>query len=359
MNTNKKQINNKEIFDIQKEIEFWNSYCYNEKSDTELITKFKKLFNEKLSNEDLNIIIDNLVRVIPVENKPLFFLKIYLEIPKKVCKVSQGLIEVIKQFCIEFFEKSNFESEYYASIGKSICLSDKPEIIITKFIEKIQLCVTNNDSYNSTDVFAIAYIWLVQNCKEYRTYDIWKTILTIEKSFVELLRTEEEKDIKDCILKSVPKAIANNTYKKKFLNSSYLYIDDRKKLTELEENNTNLKKTIGILISEKAMQSEKIEILNKKKTELETELSSVNAERERLTDELVSEKNMMNFEINRFEQLYISKKKGLMSEVESVIGLEIEGIEEIAYILPERDKERILRRVRRIREQIIEMGGQS
>lgn len=355
MNTNKKQINNKEIFDIQKEIEFWNSYCYNEKSDTELITKFKKLFNEKLSDEDLNMIIDNLLRIVPIENKPLFFLKIHLEIPKKVCKASQGLIEVIKQFCKAFFEKNNIEYEYYGSIGKSICLSDKPETIISEFVEKIQLCVTNDD-YKDVDVFALAYIWLVQSCKEYRTYDIWKIILIIEKSFVELLRTEEEKDIKDCILKSVPKAIANNTYKKKFLNSSYLYIDDRKKLTELEENNTNLRKTIGSLMSEKAIQSEKIEILNKKKAELETELSSVNAECERLKDKLVLKKNMLNFERNRFEQMYINKAKGLMSEVESVIGLELKGIEGIADRLPEKEKERVLHYIHRIRERINKLG---
>lgn len=358
MSTNKKQkqFNKKEEFDIRKELEFWNSYSYSEESESKLIERFKKIRNEKISKEEAKIISDNMLRVIPAEKHPVFFLKIYLELPKKECGISGELNETIKQLCKTILEKSNIDPTYFNSIGKAICSSESPESIIAGFIEKVQSTVDKN-CYKDADVLAISYIWLVQNCKEYRIFEYWKKIALIEKVFVELLRSEKEKDLRDCILKSIPKAIANKTYRKQFLNSSYLYIEDQKKLRELEKKRSTLESTVGTLLSEKHAQGEKIESLNKKIFELETALSSTRAECEQLQADLVLKGNMLNFEKNRFEQQFISKEKNLMSEVESIIGLEIEGIEEIAYRLPEREQDRILRRIRRIRERIIELGG--
>ena len=358
MNTNKKQSPNKEEFDIQKELEFWSSYDYGEDSESKLIERFKKIRNEKISKENAKIIADNMVRIIPGEKHPIFFLKIYLELPKKECDISKELNEIIKQLCKTILEQSNIEPAYFNSIGKEICSSETPESIVAEFIEKIQAAATKT-TYKDVDVLAIAYIWLVQSCKEYRIFEYWKMTTIIEKVFVELFRSDKEKDLKDCILKSIPKAIANKTYRKQFLNTSYLYIEDQKKLKELCKNKVALEKTVGVLMLENRAQGEKIESLEKKISELETALASTNAEREQLKEEIVLKDNMLKFEKNRFEQQFISKEKNLMSEVENVIGLEIEGIEGIADRLPEKERERILRYIRRIRERITELGGQN
>ena len=107
------------------------------------------------------------------------------------------------------------------------------------------------------------------------------------------------------------------------------------------------------------MKAAKIQELNKKASTLEEDLASSSSECVKLKEELELKENMLKFEKNRFEQQFISKEKNLMSEVESVIGLEIEGIEGIADRLPARERERILRYIRRMRERIIELGGQK
>ena len=220
MSANKKQSPKKD-FDIQKEIEFWNAYEFSKDSDSKLIERFKKIRNENISKENAKIISDNMGRIIPSDKQPAFFLKIFLELPKRECEISKELTGTIKNICNAFFEKNNIDITYISSVGKEICSSEKPEEIIAEFINRIRTHV-RGEGYKEADILALVYIWLVLSCKEYRIQEHWKTTAIIEKVFVELLRTDKEKDIKDCALKSVPRAIANGTYKKQFLSLSYL-----------------------------------------------------------------------------------------------------------------------------------------
>lgn len=68
----------------------------------------------------------------------------------------------------------------------------------------------------------------------------------------------------------------------------------------------------------------------------------------------------LEYERNKFEQMYNGKVENLMSEVRSIIGLELDSIKGIADRLPEsknleKEQERLLRYIRRIKERITDL----
>ena len=342
-------------FKLNKVSEILSKYA-NQDVEVKLIERFKKIRSEKIGKEEAKAIFKNMERVVLDENKLLFFLRVFVGLPKKECAITNVFKEEIKIYCKSIFEKNNIDDSYIASIGKEICTSYEPEKDVSKFVDIVQKHLKKPE-YTKEDALAIAYIWLVMVCKEYRSYEYWKTIFIIERVFVLRFRTENEKDLKDCAFKSVPKAIANKTYEKQFLNISYLYTDYESKLQELSKKKIALEGTVKSLLSDNKNQCEKIAVLNEKISKLESALENSQSECDKIKDDLVLKDNMLKFEKNKFEQQFINKEKNLMVEVESVIGLEIEGIEGIANRLPEKEQERIMRYIRRIKERITELGG--
>ena len=357
MNKNKKQSQEK-IFDIVQELEFWNSFNDVKDAESQLLERLKKVRNEKINEKEVKVISSNIERIIPERRKPIFFLRLFLELPKRECAISRGLNKIIKNYCQITFEKLGFDTSYINSIGKEIFSSENPEKLIFEFIDTT-LKNFKKSEYNKEDALAVAYIWLVLSCKEYRSCECWKDIIVIERVFVLNFRSEKDNDIRDCVSKSIPKAIANKMYKKQFLNISYLYTDYEENIKTLSEKKNALENTVKNLVAENKVQCENIASMNSKISELEAELEKVQAECASTKEELVRKDNLVKFEKNKYEQQFIGKEKNLMAEVESVIGLEIEGIEGIANRLPDKERERILRYIRRIKERITELGGQN
>lgn len=357
MSKDKKQSIEKS-FDIVQELEFWNTFNDIKDADSLLLERFKKIRNEKIKKEEAQVIANNINRVIPEERKTLFFLRLFLELPKKECAISKELKDVIRNYCKNVLEGFGFDTTNINTIGKELCSSDNPDKLIIDFITATIKAI-NKTEFTKEDALAISYIWLVMSCKEYRIFEYWKAIIAIERVFVLHFRSEKDKDIKDCVSKSIPKAIANKMYEKQFLNISYLYTDYESKINELSEKKNSLKETVHNLISENKAQSETIASLSSKVAELESEIEKLQVECTTTKEELVLKDNMVKFEKNKFEQQFIGKEKNLMAEVENVIGLEIEGIEGIANRLPDKERERILRYIRRIKERITELGGQN
>ena len=343
-------------FDIQTELDFWNTLEEAEDSESQVVERFKKVRHEEISSEDARTIIGHIYRLIPEKSKPRFFLRLLPEIPKKDCNISREINTRIKNYCKGVFQTHNMDTQCVDSIGKEVCVSSAPEQTISDFIDNVQHALSKSD-YDSVDKIAFSYIWLVMSCKEYRSYEPWKLILSIEKVFVKRFRTEKASDIKDCVLKSIPKAIANKTYEKQFLNVSYLYLDYETQINELHEQKLALENTVQLLLENKTENLDTISTLNGHVKELESQLSAAKEQCEKLSKELVLSENMLQFEKNRYEQQFVSKEKNLMSEVESIIGLEIEGIESVAAHLPEKEQARIMRYVRRIRDRITALGG--
>ena len=77
----------------------------------------------------------------------------------------------------------------------------------------------------------------------------------------------------------------------------------------------------------------------------------------KLEAELTLAENKVKYERNKYEQMFIGKQTNLMSEVRSIIGLELDGIKGIANRLPQtnnlyNEQKRLLRYIRRIEERI-------
>lgn len=80
----------------------------------------------------------------------------------------------------------------------------------------------------------------------------------------------------------------------------------------------------------------------------------------KLGAELTLAKNRIEHERIKHEQMFKGKQANLISEVRSIIGLELDGIKGIADRLPEsknleKEQERLFRYIRRIEERITDL----
>lgn len=357
MGAEKKETSKKEV-NIEEELAFWASYQYEKDADSKLFERFKKIKNAMLVNKEAQIVFDNMKRILPKEEQPVFFLKVCLELPKKECEFSRVIREGVKKLCEDIFSENHFDVNRFNCIGKEIWCSSNPEIIITAFIKDVKERL-NNKGYSKENILALEYIWLVSSCKSYHLDGSWKIIKVIEKVFVELFVTKKETEIKNCVEKAVPKAIVSTACEKQFLQISYLYADDEIKLKEFEERIKNLENETNRLLLKIKGQQEENKLLKNEILELKDSLETSKNEREELKKELSLKANMLEYKENEFEHKFVSKQENLLSEVKNLIGNEIENIETIAERIPEKDGERLKKCIQRMWKQIAKLGGEE
>ena len=341
-------------FVFDEELVFWTSFEYEENCEKLLLERFEKIRNEELSAKNSHAIADEIIRIIPENKLPIFLLKLYIELPKKDCSITIVLKNEILTFCRKTFVAAGIDENTINTIGKTACVNKNAEESIKAFIndgmKKLNLIEVSKNS-----AMSVLYLWLIIQSKEFSQIEFVKAGTIIDKCFVELFRTK--KDMRDFVSNKVPKAISNERYEKEFLGLSYLYLDSCEKMAEITQKNDELTFAINQLSDKKGECDKTISELKETKLLLEEKIVSMNKEIENLKEKLVSTENLLKYEKNKYEQQYVTKASSLLDELEEHIGIELQGIEDVAERLPDREREKILRKIKKIRDKAGSYGG--
>ena len=232
---------------------------------------------------------------------------------------------------------------------------------IKSFIREIQKKNAFSGANKETpdNVFSLIYMFLTIMI-DY-TYKIdskrKEVLLEMERSIVEEALRLPDKDLSLSICRFVPNYLLKGNYDSYFSSMCYLFYDFKAKSQSLTADVIKKQEQITYLNND-------IEQKNNSIIDLKASYSGLTEENEKLKEELqhrIAEKeeaeDRLEFETNRIERQYRSQTQGLAKKYNSILGLEIEGIEDIIQFLPDDAKKAIQERIDRMRQIITEIGG--
>lgn len=363
MNNKKNTKTKVQKFDSEKELKFWEEFQYKKDEEKKILDRLIKIRCEDLQKNVVINIADQLEKKIPLNNQPLFFLKLYIELPKKDCSFSTEFRERIAQKCKRFLKEAKIEENEIDAIGQNICVGKYGAECISKILvewkEKLiqSEFVDCESELKDCNALSILYMHIVLNCKEYSSMAFYDNLFLLEKCFVETFRSSKKR-VNDCIGNCVPKAISKNTFQNAFFDLSFLYHDINSEIEERDKIIKNLTDIKNHLVSECSLKNSEIQSNYQEISLLKNDLESSKVKIEQLEKELVSKSNLLEYEKNKYSEQYNTKARNLLEELEQNIGIELQGIVDVAERLPDREKEKILKQIRKIKEKAGNIGGQ-
>lgn len=251
---------------------------------------------------------------------------------------------------------SDLVSEFTLNLNKSNDITGSVSELINSIKTKNERMVEGKLS--TEDLFPSLYIFLVSSVKNSFRYEPKRTeaLLDMERAFVEEAISINEKEMKYAICHNIPQLMARGQYKKGIASMCYLYYDF-KPICNAQESTINQKNKIiadlNTSVDEKNTQIRELKIL----------CSELSEDKEKLTKELLKKadekeqaEDRLEFETNRIERQYQSQNQGLAKKYNNILGLEIDGIEDIIPFLPENAQSAVQERVDRMRQVIKEIG---
>lgn len=196
----------------------------------------------------------------------------------------------------------------------------------------------------------IIYLWYVTSNYE-NLYNSGK-ISILERAFVLYYNCLNEKNINEYQCDYIPKLLESKIFNKRFNRFYYLFdsqykenINLKKEKNELIEKNTNLNAILSHKTGELVLQNEQILELKKQVKELEII-------KENLNNELKLANGKLQFEENQNQAKLETLKTDIAEGLQSSIQLEIDGIEDVIEFIPDKQREKIQRRLRKIEKRL-------
>ncbi len=211
-----------------------------------------------------------------------------------------------------------------------------------------------------SDVLSLLYLFLAISIEATIRLDTKQKAMFIEmeRTFVEEAISLPGKDLKSLTCSVIPEYLAKGKMDKSFSSMCYLYYDFKLESQELQKKVskqlgeiTQLKETIDKKDAVLSSSKERIESLIEVNRQLNDAVQTANNEKEEAEDRL-------EYETNRIELQYRSQNQGLAKKYKDILGLEIDGIEDIVPFLPDDARDAVQERVDRMRKIIAEIGGE-
>lgn len=343
-------------FEIEKELEFWGAYKYKKDAEKILLERLIKIKSEDFKRPEVEEIATQLERVIPKDKFPLFCLKLYIELPKKDCAFSSVFKNKFVNVSRSYLLDSGIENTEIEDIGKNICCGKYQEKELSKNLLNWKEKLTSTN-LSSEVALAILYLYIIMGCEAYSPSRFDDNSFVIEKCFVETFRSTEKR-VKEYVCKYVPKAIIKRNFESSFYELSFLYHDINDEIETRDKRIKNLTLEKNKLTAACASKNITIESKSQEISQLQEALMATKMKVEQLEKELVSKDKMLEYERNKYSEQYNTKAGNLLEELEQNIGIELQGIEDVAERLPEREREKILRKIKKIRDKAGKMGGE-
>lgn len=344
------------LFDIKKELEFWSQYEYKEDVEKNLLERLVKIKSEDFKRHEVEEVATQVERIIPKEILPIFYLKLYVELPKKDCVFSSVFKSKIADLSKSYLLYIDIENAEIDDIGKNICSGKYSEKQLSKILRDWNSKLTLT-GLSSDVAVAILYMYIIMSCEIYSPSRFDDNSFIVEKCFVETFRSTEKKS-KEYIRRCVPKAIARKIFESSFYELSFLYHDINDEIETKDKRINALISDRNKLVADNISKDKIIESKSQEILQLQETLKDTKMEVEQLEKDLVAKDKMLKYEKNKYSEQYNTKAGNLLEELERNIGLELQGIEDVAERLPDREREKILKRIKKIRDKAGKMGGE-
>jgi len=359
------------ITDIEKNIL---EICNSNKSDSQKISSLilelleisnvsSKDENEKTINFNSETVrlFDLAYRLIEPYNHK-FLLKLLLKLipklnsnnPKKGTLVYRIIFDKINQESIKKLIYFGVTIESQQEI-KNLCLKEDSFLEIRALLFKLIQENEKQDLISFKEEIGVwIFLFVITSNFNYKRD---KILLSFERALAEALANFNKKSIlPKMILKEFPDNLLAKKQHIQFRKSTYLWLGISEEIKQLSLKNQDLSKYCTIISEDLSLLKNKVNDLVKEIKFRDESILEKNVHIENLTKELVISDNILKFEKNKYEQQYLSLKKGLQSKITKLLNLEILGIEDILYNLPDKEKQMLKRRIDNIHQIINRIG---
>ena len=321
---------------------------------------YSKLQKQKVAPDQLIELLNKVCETFPdMEMKVL--LSIFTEMSSKGTS-NPYIFAYILNTCIEKLNKIGYETPEAPVLADVIHLKSNISESFSYFLN----CVNEKNKSveegkeKNRDIIIVNYLYLAILIREYQNNPSHGVNLFVmmERAFVECYLLNPEKSAEKAVSLFVPKALLNKNPSSMLSSLHYLYSEYKKNYISLENKfeeqvseNIRLKDAIK---ASRGIQEE----LNFEIVSLKEEIASEKIKAEEIETERKKAEDRIKFENNRFEMQSKSMKEGIVGKYKSVLGLEIEGIEDILEYVPYQVRDAIQERLDRMRDIMDEMGNE-
>ncbi len=345
-----------EIDKLKKSIES-GSVKSSVKSSVELYLKMQK---QKSTPDDLIVLLNKICTSFP-ESEMKVLLHIFADMNSKGIS-NQHIFAYILNECIEKLNIIGYEKSDMTDFDEIIHLKDSVPESLSYFFE----CVDNKNKSvkegkeKNNDIKIVSYLYLsiliINNQKSLSNSVI--LFVMMERAFIEHYLISPEKSAEKSVGQCVPRALLSNNYSSDLASLYYLYSDYKKNCKDLKKENDELKYENTKIKDTLNINKKKIEDLNSEIDALNTEISHEKNKAEEYETERQNAEDRLKFENNRFEMQTKSIKEGIAGKYKNILGLELEGIEDILDYVSEQARDAIQERLDRMRNIMDEMGNE-
>lgn len=321
---------------------------------------YSKLQKQKATPDELIELLNKISDTFPdIEMKVL--LSIFTELSSKGTS-NPYIFAYILNACIDKLNKIGYETPEAPVLDDVIHLKSNISESFSYFLncvnEKNKSVIEGKDK--NQDIIIVNYLYLAILIRGYQNSPSHGVNLFVmmERAFVECYLSNPEKSAEKAVSLFVPKALLNKNSSSMLSSLHYLYSEYKKNCTSLEKKyeeqiseNIRLKNTIK---SSQEVQEQ----LNSEIVLLKDEIAREKIKAEEIETERKKAEDRIKFENNRFEMQSKSMKEGIVGKYKSVLGLEIEGIEDVLEYVPEQVRDAIQERLDRMRDIMDEMGNE-
>ncbi len=320
----------------QDMIKLVNSFCSVQNNKEITDEEIKQLFKTSCDKVNDKLLINFIVEVLP---------RFYYKDNYKYSLLILGLIKTVAQNYFNDVLDINIINELISKIL---------EVDGIERLKNYLKSVLKSNDKDFQDKVILLFILFIIRTKEIQKYRFKDFVIGIERAFVETYAIQDKNDIFD--LRGIFKSFGERKFEKKFSQMSFIYND------VVVSYNDTLSKNIefqNIIFN----RNDKIEELSislnnaeKKINLLTQELESEKKINEKTRIDLQGAYNKNEFNENMYEQQYRTLKKSLIEKLKKDLGLEIQGIDDIAENLTEAQRLKIQRRIDNIYKILQKIG---
>lgn len=204
------------------------------------------------------------------------------------------------------------------------------------------------------ELACVVYSYLIINCRSFSSSDS-KLLLKIDRAIAEYFG---QIDMRSQAGKTVGSILALGQFSpKKIADLIYMYDGTAETIEKQADHISALSVSVSSLQARNATLSAEIDKRKREHADLVARLESLESEGAQLRKERSEAESMLEYERNRYQQQMLTKEAGLAEQLASALKLEIQAIRETAEYIDEDNQVRILRRLNRIDDILMEFGG--
>ncbi len=315
-----------------------------------LTNTFCKLKNIKgIEEDEIKILLDNCIK--KTNND---YWKFLLEVFSRFFyKSSATKNKVVDKILLHLRKKIEEKFDVHLdknALNQAICENKKSEYIRT-YIVNLQ----KSAGFDQNEYIALVFMLLLLTADRLLTQDKDVGIRNIEKCIFELYGVSDKND--KFFIKSIAKSLAENKAIALFYSFVGTYEGATLQISNLEDEKRILESVVCDRNQEITLLNASIEQLRNQLETSNQQVQDNNLKIAELQKDLEAGTNRNEYNENLYKKQYESLKKGFIEKLKKDLKLEIQGLEDLADLLPDSSKSKIQRRIDNIYK-ILQKAGE-